>query len=782
MRRTRAQWGFGVGLTLALLSGVLPSFSRTERTSDLGYDACSGRLLRRDGAWLRASAQGLLMSHDHGRSWHRVGRGLEAEAIPLVLCAAPSDPQRLYVGTLRHGIYRSDDGGESWRSVRQGLPEAAVERLLVHPDDADVVYAVTDLYGFYRTRDGGTSWEPVNEGLPIPLAYRTFTPLLTMSPANPSLLYALIGAPLHSYRVDIAIYRSRDGGERWERFADLPDDMSVEDVRISAADPDGVYLAFKGRSVRIADENSEGTWEEEIRAADADTESSIAALQDFDAGHIAVLHDDGTLLHVFDLEGKTLQFTPVGTGGFAIALSPLIFDEELGQRLDLRNDDALEIALPFRFPFYGRDRDRMFVNSNGSLSFGGRRLSPNPSTVSDLPMIAPLWTDLDPSVRGGVFLKATSERVVVTWNEVPVSRTSNKNTFQIVLERNGRFSMSFRRVDAQTGVTGVFNGNLLAQIFFGRSVDFSDDLPVRGSTLPAVYEFFDGAFRDERIARRFYASHPDDFDMLVVFGASSIPYDVTGGPFSYYKPIRNDVHGIGQGVGTFHGGPRAFGSQGRLYGFLNMNTLAQYPADPERIFRDGLYSPLTLLARETGRRWIAYVDFNDGGVESSALRYGNGWSFFLDTEASVMGGNNWVDNGDGTFESLEAVMRYSALDQYLMGVRSPRDIPGFFLIVPPGGYTRRLPSSPPEIGIIVPGTPKAITLQQIAQVEGWRSPAYPRAPNLFRQAFLLIVPRGETASVSDLEKLDRLRTEWEIFFRIATGGRARISTRLRASP
>jgi hypothetical protein len=146
------------------------------------------------------------------------------------------------------------------------------------------------------------------------------------------------------------------------------------------------------------------------------------------------------------------------------------------------------------------------------------------------------------------------------------------------------------------------------------------------------------------------------------------------------------------------------------------------------------------------------------------------------------GGNNWVDNGDGTFESLEAVMRYSALDQYLMGVRSPRDIPGFFLIVPPEGYTRRLPSSPPEIGIIVPGTPKAITLQQIAQVEGWRSPAYPRAPNLFRQAFLLIVPRGETASVSDLEKLDRLRTEWEIFFRIATGGRARISTRLRASP
>jgi len=783
MRSTRARFGLGMGLALALMSVSLPSFSRAERASDIGYAACSGRLLRREEAWLRVSAQGLFVSHDRGRSWHRAGRGVEAEAIPLVLCAAPSDPQRLYVGTLRHGIYRSDDGGKSWRPARQGLPEAAVERLLVHPEDADVVYAVTDLYGFYRTRDAGTSWEPVNEGLPVPFAYRTFTPLLTMSPADPSLLYTLIGVPLHSHRVDIALYRSRDGGERWERFADLPDDARVEDMRISATDPRKVHLIVNGRIVRIADEDSDGAWREEISAADAHTERSIAALQDFDAGHIAVLHDDGTLLHVFDLEGKTLQFTPLGNGGFALALSDLIFDEELGQRLDLRNDDAVEIALSFRFPFYGRDRDRMFVNSNGSLSFGGRRLSPHPSTLSDLPMIAPLWTDLDPSAQGGVFLKRTPERVVVTWNEVPVSRTSNRNTFQVVLERSGRFSMSFRRVDARTGVTGVFNGNVLAQIFFGRSVDFSDDLPMRASTLPAVYEHFDGTFRDEQIARRFYASHPDDFDMLVVFGASLIPYNVTGGPFSYYKPIRNDAHGIGQGVGTFHGGPRAFGSQGRLQGFLNMNTLAQYPEDPERIFRDGLYSPLTLLARETGRRWIAYVRFNDGGNESSALRGRSGeWSFFLDTEASVMGGNNWVDNGDGTFESLEAVMRYSALDQYLMGVRSPRDVPEFFLIIPPEGYTRRFPSSPPEVGIIVPGTSKVITLRQIAEVEGWRSPAYPRAPSLFRQAFLLIVPQGETVSVSDLEKLDRLRTEWEIFFRIATGGRARISTRLRASP
>lgn len=781
MRRAKVSVGIGITAILALASVSVSRPGRgVEDAAALGYE---GRLLRLEGKWLRASAHGLFQSRDQGASWQRVTRGLDPEAIPTVLAAAPSDPQRVYLGTRRHGLYRSDDGGESWRSVARGLPEASIGRLLVHPDDADVVYAVTDLAGFYRTRDGGTSWEPVNEGLPIPFAYRTSTPLLVMSPTNPSLLYALLAVPVHSHRVDNALYRSRDGGEHWEKFAELPDDVRFEHMRISARNPRELELFTHGRIVRILDSEPEVRAETSVPVERPHREPeawTMAAAQDFDAGEIAVLHDDGTLMHVFDLMGKTLQFIPTGTGGFAISVSNLTFDDDLGQKLNLGNDDSVEITFPFDFPFYGRDRNRVFVNSNGTLSFGGRRLTPNPSTVSDLPMIAPLWTDLDPSAHGGVFAKATSERVTITWSDVPKARTSLINTFQVVLERSGRFSLSFRRVDTPTGLTGVFNGNVLAQILFGRSIDFSDDLPIRGATLPAVYELFDGVFRDQQIARRFYLAHADDFDMLVVFGASSIPHEVTDGPFSYYKPIRNDVNGIGQGMGTFNGGPRAFGSQGRLQGFLNMNKLSRYPADPEQVFFNNVYSPLTLLARETGRRWLAYVNFNDQGVESSALRtYANEWSFFLDTDASVMGGNNWVDNQDGTFESLEAALRYSPLDHYLMGIRSPRDIPNFFLIVPPSEYTRRSPSSPPEVGILVPGTPKVITVQQIVQVEGRRTPAYPQAPRLFRQAFILVVPRGETASVGDLEKLDRLRQEWEVFFRIATGGRARISTRLR---
>lgn len=773
MGKLRIAWRIGATMLFLVASLGMPSLSRGGQGEESKQESV------RIGETC-VSPRGLLASRDSEAHEQRAARGLDPEVIPLVLCAAPSDPHRLYLGTLRHGVYRSDDGGERWRSVSQGLPQskASVARLLVHPEDADIVYAVTDLYGLYRTRDGGETWEPINRGLPVPFAYRTFVPLLAVNPENPSFLYVLLGAPVHSHRVDHALYRSSDEGETWEKVADLPDDVSFEGLRVSPRNPRELEILLEGKIVRILE--SEFDEEESLEILKGEEEVRISSALDFDAGDIAVLHDDGTLMHVFDLNGQTLHFAPVGTGGFSLEASDLLFEEEWGQKVNLQNDSSLELALPFAFPFYGRSWNRLFVNSNGNISFGQPRRAPNPSTLSDVPLIAPLWTDLDPGARGGVFFRATSERVVITWSDVPERNRMNSNTFQIVLERDGRFRMSFPRVEARTGLTGVFNGNVLAQVFFGRALNFSERLPLRDSTLPAVYELFDGVFQDEQIARRFYQKHSDDFDMLVVFGASSIPHDVTDGSFTSYKPIKNDVGGIGQGQGTFNGGPRAFGSQGRLQGFLNMNRISQYPADPEQVFYDGVYSALTLLARETGRRWLAYVDFNDGGNESSALRnFSSGWSFFLDTEASVMGGNNWVDNGDGTFESLEAALRYSALDQYLMGVRSPRDVPDFFLIIPPSDYTRRMPSSRPEVGIIVPGTAKMITLRQIAEVEGWRTPSYPQAPRHFRQAFILVVPQGETVSATDLEKLDRLRQEWEIFFRIATGGRARLSTRLR---
>ena len=120
-----------------------------------------------------------------------------------------------------------------------------------------------------------------------------------------------------------------------------------------------------------------------------------------------------------------------------------------------------------------------------------------------------------------------------------------------------------------------------------------------------------------------------------------------------------------------------FGSAGRLHSMLNMNRLSVYPddlnclADPTcRPFEND--STLTLMGQEAGHQWLAFLRFDDGGVSSDLLlgRDLAHWSFFHDTDASDMEGNNWSDNGNSTFTSNELTIRYSALDQYAMGLRS----------------------------------------------------------------------------------------------------------------
>ena len=50
------------------------------------------------------------------------------------------------------------------------------------------------------------------------------------------------------------------------------------------------------------------------------------------------------------------------------------------------------------------------------------------------------------------------------------------------------------------------------------------------------------------------------------------------------------------------------------------------------------------------------------------------WSFFFASDASVMEGNDIEDLGGGVFRTVGAVSRYSALDQYAMGLRAESSV------------------------------------------------------------------------------------------------------------
>lgn len=191
------------------------------------------------------------------------------------------------------------------------------------------------------------------------------------------------------------------------------------------------------------------------------------------------------------------------------------------------------------------------------------------------------------------------------------------------------------------------------------------------------------------------------------------------------------------------------------------------------------------MSQEAGHQWLAFLMFDDAGVSSNLLlgRDFAHWSFFLDSDASDMEGNNWVDNTDGTFKSNELTIRYSLLDQYAMGLRSASEVPDFFFIRDPIEPTRTRSSSP-EIGVTVSGTRQNVSISQITAIEGVRPLGFTgvNPTTVWHQAFILLVRAGTTPSSTDLSKIETIRSSWVPYFANAVGGRGSISTTLGTTP
>jgi hypothetical protein len=128
------------------------------------------------------------------------------------------------------------------------------------------------------------------------------------------------------------------------------------------------------------------------------------------------------------------------------------------------------------------------------------------------------------------------------------------------------------------------------------------------------------------------------------------------------------------------------------------------------------------------------------------------------------------------FRTVGAVSRYSALDQYAMGLRGASEVPPMFLVtaVTSGGSA----TAAPRIGVEIRGTRKDVTIADIVAANGPRRPDVTAAPKAFRQAFIYLV--ANTPETGDeLLKLEGIRSTWETFFADSTDRRGTLSARLR---
>jgi subtilase family serine protease/flagellar hook assembly protein FlgD len=279
------------------------------------------------------------------------------------------------------------------------------------------------------------------------------------------------------------------------------------------------------------------------------------------------------------------------------------------------------------------------------------------------------------------------------------------------------------------------------------------------------------------VGRRFYETHPDAYDFLVVFTNFEFKTDDAT---AFHMDARNDVSGIGIEPGPVAEEP--FGSPSRLKGWIDMAAVSRYrvrplsltPGDP------GFLATLNVLAHEVGHQWLAQVRYLDGGVVSDALlgKDEAHWSYLLDSDASVMYGADWRDRGDGTFAAARVKEQYSALDLYLMGFLPPEKVPPFTLLQSPGVHRHLIN----RVGAVVAATPATVTIEQVVAANGPRVPDATHSQKEFRLGFVFLAAPGTEPTPEDLEAVERVRRAFGAHFFALTHGVAWADTSLGVRP
>ncbi len=207
---------------------------------------------------------GMYKSTDGGKTWAHIG--LEDGFQIGELALDPHDPNRIFAAVLGHpyganetrGVYRSTDGGASWQKVLYKDENTGAIAVELDPSNPQTVYA--DMWsarrppwtvgnsingttsGLYKSTDGGNTWKELTEGLPT-IAEGRGRIGIGIAATDPNRVYAWVDADAaHG-----GIYRSDDGGEKWQRLDreqriwGRGSDFAC--VRVDPRDKDTIYVA-----------------------------------------------------------------------------------------------------------------------------------------------------------------------------------------------------------------------------------------------------------------------------------------------------------------------------------------------------------------------------------------------------------------------------------------------------------------------------------------------------------------------------------------------------------
>jgi hypothetical protein len=278
------------------------------------------------------------------------------------------------------------------------------------------------------------------------------------------------------------------------------------------------------------------------------------------------------------------------------------------------------------------------------------------------------------------------------------------------------------------------------------------------------------------IATRFIQAFGDDYDQIAVFLAFNDRASLTA--LAYQMPVRNDTRGLGIPV---YDNTALFGSGGKMQTMLNMKRIGLYGRGAAEDPDSGLYA---VWAQEAAHRWLVYFRLRREGEEANneALlgRMLAHWKNNVQADGSILDGYTWKDNGDGTFSPMDRGVRYGALDQYGMGLRSAEEVPPFFMLEAMTDMEGRPVMAGFQRGTRYRARRVDLTVQDIVRANGARAPVSDPVAEDLRMGVLLLGAPGVNVSdlIGEAFQIDNTRRLWTEFYNSAGGGRGKVCTEL----
>jgi len=217
------------------------------------------------------------------------------------------------------------------------------------------------------------------------------------------------------------------------------DILAIEVVRGDLDSVIGVFDATTGELLITDDDGGNGLLSRLVLQVNVDIKLAVAVSTYPDLEFLGVGEDSGR----YSLYVNTYRGTPVSIG----------------------DDDSVAVPLARPFFFQGQNRNSLFVNSNGSISFGAGDDSFDanvPDFLAGPPRISPLWTDLDPTGSLGnpglVLVDANAKPAAVHFVSVSEFFSSDPNYFTAELCDYGKIQLKWGPTARGAALVGSTKG------------------------------------------------------------------------------------------------------------------------------------------------------------------------------------------------------------------------------------------------------------------------------------------------------------------------------------